>query len=159
VNFPDRVNVDQTRIVPTYLDTVLCDTCTGVLTPQYSFDYQLTVADSNGCRAADTRRVIVDRTRRIFIANIFNPGSGNGNEILTVQGGADVAMVKGFRIYDRWGEQVHGAQDFLPGDPAAGWRGTINGKIANPAVFIYVVEVLFKDGETEVFSGDVTVSR
>jgi CHU_C Type IX secretion signal domain len=159
VNFPERVVTDQTRLTPAYLDTVLCPTCSGVLAPQYSFDYQLTVADSNGCRASDIRRVIVDRTRRIFIANIFNPSGDGGNEILTVQGGSDVERVKSFRIYDRWGSQVHGAEDFLPGDPAAGWRGTINGKLANPAVFVYMVEVLFKDGETELYSGDVTLNR
>jgi hypothetical protein len=37
--------------------------------------------------------------------------------------------------------------------------GKINGKEADQAVFVYALEVIFKDGETELFTGDVTLIR
>ena len=158
VNFPDRVT--STVLTPAYLDTLLCATCAGSFIPPYSVQYKVTVVDSNGCRAEDTRSIIVDRTRRIYVPNFFTPtGAGDINNLLTVFGGNDVASIKAFQIYDRWGDAVHLARNFQPGDQTASWDGKINGKLANPAVFVYTVEVLFKDGETELFSGDVTISR
>lgn len=159
VNYPARV--ETTMLTPSSLDTLLCPTCNGTFTPIYSLQYKLTVVDSNGCRAEDTRFIIVDRTRHIFVPNYFSPGKNNGdiNSQLTVFGGNDVERIKSFNIYDRWGNAVHEARNFKPGDQDAGWDGTVKGKPANPAVFVYTLEVLFKDGESELYSGDITVSR
>ena len=49
--------------------------------------------------------------------------------------------------------------DFAPNDPQLGWRGTHRGKKVTPGVYIYVVEVTYVDGETEIFSGDITVIK
>lgn len=158
INYPDRVV--STVVSPAYLDSIICDTCAGTFVPPYSVQYKVMVIDSNGCRAEDIRSVIVDRSRRIYVPNYFSPtGSGDINNVLTVFGGNDVETIKSFQIYDRWGDAVHLARNFKPGDQAASWDGKINGKLATPAVFVFTVEVLFKDGETELFSGDVTVSR
>jgi gliding motility-associated-like protein len=154
VNYPDRVAT--TMLTPSSLDTIIANS----FVPTYSLQYRFAVVDSNGCRADDTRMIIVDRTRRIFVPNIFDPnGAGGVNNLLTVFGGNDVKQIKSFKIFDRWGESIHEARSFLPGDLNVAWDGKINGKEANPAVFIYTVEVLFKDGETELFSGDVTLIR
>lgn len=154
VNYPDRVAT--TMLTPSSLDTIIANS----FVPTYSLQYRFAVVDSNGCRADDTRMIIVDRTRRIFVPNIFDPnGAGGVNNLLTVFGGNDVKQIKSFKIFDRWGESIHEARSFLPGDLNVAWDGKINGKEANPAVFIYTIEVLFKDGETELFSGDVTLIR
>lgn len=159
VNYPDRVA--GTVVSPSSLDSLLfCATCTGTFEPTYSLQYRVAVVDSNGCRADDIRMIIVDRTRHIFVPNVFEPnGAGGTNNLLTVFGGNDVKQIKSFRIYDRWGESVHEAFNFLPGDLNVAWDGKINGKPANPAVFVYSLQVLFKDGETELFTGDVTIVR
>jgi hypothetical protein len=54
---------------------------------------------------------------------------------------------------------VHTYDNFKPGDLNAAWNGKINGKEADQAVFVYALEVIFKDGETELFTGDVTLIR
>jgi hypothetical protein len=158
VNYPGRV--ESTVLSPSTLDTVLCATCTGTFEPPYSLQYTVTVVDTNGCRAEDTRRIIVDRTRRVYVPNVFHANSsGELNSILPVFGGNDVRIIKSWNIYDRWGSLVHTYDNFKPGDLNAAWNGKINGKEADQAVFVYALEVIFKDGETELFTGDVTLIR
>jgi hypothetical protein len=40
-----------------------------------------------------------------------------------------------------------------------GWNGKFKSKDVSPAVFVYWIEVLFKDGESEIYKGDVSVVR
>lgn len=154
VNYPDRVAT--TRITPASIDTLVGK----VFQPKRSLRYALTVVDSNGCRASDDRTVIVDRTRFVYIPNAFAPESDKGNELLNVFAKREeVARVKSFRIFDRWGNMVHEYTDFEIGDQRAGWPGTHGNRKVVPGVFVAVVEILFIDGETEYFKRDVTVTR
>lgn len=134
------------------------DTLTPVSTPVNSVRYTLIVTDSSGCTARDDIEVIVERTKRVYIPNIFEPGS-DLNNLLTVYGGSEVIKVNYLRIFDRWGDMVFENENFTPGDTAAGWDGRAKGQDVSPAVFVYVVEVEYVDGTTETFSGDVTVVR
>lgn len=158
VNYPDRVK--QMLVTPPELIPFLNDSC--CFTPLHSFRYRVTVLDSNGCKATDDRLVVVGKERYVYVPNVFAPhdnGADSGNETFTVFGGEDVEMVRLLRVYNRWGKAVFANQDFAPNDPLAGWDGKISGKKADPAVFIYEAEVLFKDGETVRYRGDVTLVR
>ncbi len=157
VNFPNRVV--KLILDPTNLDSVFCDTCSGILSPINSFRYFVTVVDSNGCKATDSRIVIVDKTRYVYIPNVFNPESSGNNNLFMIFGGEDVVEIKSFRVYDRWGNAVHEYFNFPPNSIDAAWDGTIRGEKANPAVFVYYAEILFKDGETVLYKGDVTLLR
>jgi hypothetical protein len=126
--------------------------------PLQSWQISATVTDTNGCMARDEILVRVDRTRHVYIPNVFNPNSTQ-NAVLQVHGGQDVAGVEIFRIYDRWGEQVFEALDFQPDDPAQGWTGMQRGKAVAPGVYVYYAKVRFLDGQQEIFTGDVTVFR
>ena len=125
------------------------------LHPTYSFRYQAMVVDSNGCKASDERAIIVDKTRYVYIPNIFYPESTTDNNLFMITGGKDVARIKTFQVYDRWGQVVHEYFDFLPNDVNSAWDGKIKGKKANPAVFVYYAEIEFVDGETVLYKGDV----
>lgn len=157
VNYPDRVV--KTIFDPASMDSVFCLTCTGVLYPTNSFRYFMTVVDSNGCKATDSRTIIVDKTRWVYIPNIFDPNSSFDNNLFYIFGGEDVVDIKSFRIFDRWGNAVHEAFNFKPNTPSSGWDGTIRGDKANPGVYVYYAEILFKDGETILYKGDVTLVR
>lgn len=155
VNYPDRV---ETLILsPAELENSFCDTC--VLRPLNSFQYTVTVVDSNGCRASDKRVVIVRKDRLVYIPNIFNPDSDVNNNIFMIFGGQDVERIKAFQVFDRWGGKVHEYYNFLPNDVASGWDGRVRGDDANPAVFSYFAEILFIDGEVILYKGDVTLMR
>jgi hypothetical protein len=140
-----------------YLNTT--DSLVVISTPLNSIRYTVEVTDTAGCRDSDDILVIVKQDKRVFIPNILQPTSDNFNNMVTVFGGAEVTLVRSMQIYDRWGELVFENRNFLPNDPQSGWNGQAKGEYVNPGVFVYVVEVAYINGETEILSGDITVTR
>ncbi len=152
-------SVDTLIVNPAEVLTLYCDTCPDPY-PTYTFRYRVLAQTARGCKASDERVIIVDKTRYVYIPTAFYPDAGNDNDVFTVFGGEDVIKIKSFRVFDRWGEAVHEYFDFTPDQSrVAGWDGKIRGDKAAPAVFVYYAEVLFKDGETVLFKGDVTLIR
>jgi hypothetical protein len=156
VNYPDRV---ETFILdPSTLDSAFCPTCE--LQPLNSFRYFVTVLDSNGCKATDSRTIIVDKTRYVYIPNIFDPEATDNDAIFYISGDTrQVTNIKSFRVFDRWGNSVFERFNFQPNDPKNGWDGSVRGDKANPAVFVYYAEIEFIDNETILYKGDVTLVR
>ncbi len=155
VNYPERA--DSVMIMPAVLQPMTCDTCN--YAPLSSFRYHITVMDSAGCKGSDERLIIVNKERYVYIPNVFSPNASDGNDRFTIFGGEDVERVKLLRVLDRWGQAIYEHYDFTPNDLSTGWDGSIRGQAATPAVFLYQAEVLFKDGETVRYNGDVTVVR
>ncbi len=155
VNFPGRVS--SARLEPAeWQDSLGRD-----LYPINSFRYALTVVDSNGCRASDSRLVLVDKTRFVYIPNVFTPASANENGLFFISARypRHVVNIKSLLIFDRWGNAVFERFNFPPNDPALGWDGTTRGTQAPPGVYVYYAEVEFVDGETILYKGDVTIVR
>ena len=84
--------------------------------------------------------------------NIFSPNRDGQNDILYVRGQGILNFT--FMVYDRWGEKV-----FESTALESGWDGVFRGQEMMPAVFMYVVDVNFKNGSNQVISGDVTLVR
>lgn len=139
-------------------DTLHADTLIQSFLPVQSGQVSIHVVDTNGCSANTTVLILVDRIRRVYIPNAIRPESLE-NDRLVIFGGKDVEMVESFRIYDRWGEQVFEAREFLPNDLSVGWDGTYRGTPVNPGVYAYYAVLRFVDGKSEIFQGDVTVLR
>jgi hypothetical protein len=140
------------------LATTFCETFTYL--PFDSYRHTITVVDNNGCIARDEVLVVVEKLRQIYVPNIFNPDS-DLNFNLGVFVGIDVAKVKKFAIYDRWGNQVFYLDEYVPvnGDGAQAWDGSVRGDKGQLGVYVWYVEVEFIDGETKLFKGDVTLMR
>jgi gliding motility-associated-like protein len=154
VNYPERIEV--TRINP---QNLLDSLAQGSFRPLTSFRYTVTVIDSNGCEATDTRLVIVEKPRNVYIPNIFNPQSNDGNNLFMIFGDDKVQNIRVFQVFDRWGGAIHEYRNFKPNDTASGWDGSIRGQQGNPAVFTYYAEIEFIDGEVILYKGDVTLIR
>lgn len=88
----------------------------------------------------------------IFIPNAFTPNSDQENDILYIRG-KFVEKIS-LKIYDRWGELV-----FETDKQAVGWDGTFNGRLVEPAVYVYHLEVTCVDGQEYFKKGNVTVIR
>ncbi|MCB0533794.1 MAG: gliding motility-associated C-terminal domain-containing protein [Saprospiraceae bacterium] len=127
--------------------------------PFHTTVYTLWVQDSAGCQAEDAIRIVVQKESRVYVPNAFNPEAGSPNNILTVYTGPEVASVKIFRVYDRWGGLVFEGLNMTPNEPARGWNGQWNGKYVLPGVYLWVAELEYQDGTTEVKAGDVSVLR
>ncbi|MCY7327034.1 MAG: gliding motility-associated C-terminal domain-containing protein, partial [Saprospiraceae bacterium] len=65
--------------------------------------------------------------------------------------------VRYLRVYDRWGGCLYEGLNLPTNDSQFGWSGTYRGKNVSPGVYVYTTQVLYIDGTTEIFSGDVTV--
>lgn len=113
----------------------------------------------NGCQASAEINLRLQKTREIFIPNIFTPHNEDGfNDVFMIFGNNDkIKQINTFRIFDRWGELVYEANNFLANDPSNGWDGFFRNERLNPGVFIYSAEIEFIDGFTKTYNGDVTL--
>jgi gliding motility-associated-like protein len=120
-----------------------------------------TVTDTDGCTGTGEVFIEVNKKRRVFIPNAFNPDSDNfENEKFTVFTGQGVVQVKSMQVFNRWGEVVFVAKNFVPDVNAEiGWDGTFDGKKLAPGVYVYAIEVEFIDGTSLTYRGDVSLLR
>jgi gliding motility-associated-like protein len=116
----------------------------------YDHRYQFSTFD---CYTQAELFVFVDRHHRSYVPNAFTPGNRDGfNDIFQLYGEA----VKNIRltIFDRWGEKMYEGKGY-----GAGWDGTYKGTLMNPGVYVYYADVEYLDGQTEQYSGSVTLLR
>lgn len=88
----------------------------------------------------------------IFVPNSFTPNGDGENDEVWVRGG-DITDLE-FSIFNRWGELV-----FETRDQSIGWDGSYNGKIAEPAVYVYHLRVRCGDGQNYFTKGNITLIR
>jgi gliding motility-associated-like protein len=88
----------------------------------------------------------------VFIPNAFSPdGDGLNDEILVR--GVNVKDMT-LSIYNRWGDLV-----FETSNQNNGWDGTHNGKEADPAVYVYYLNITCVDGQRYEGEGNITLLR
>jgi len=129
------------------------------INPGINTNYTLFVQDENGCFTTDDFTLIVNRERLVYIPNAFSPNGDGSNDVFTIYSNKGVAEVQLFQVFDRWGNLVFQDGGFQPNDLTRGWNGIFNGQAMNPAVYVFYATILFKDGEVEVYQGDVTLMR
>jgi len=115
----------------------------------------------NGCFDTDNLEVFVKKERPVYVPNSISPSSvtANNNRITVFANARQVKIINDFMIFNRWGEKMYEVHNIQPNDPTFGWDGTYHGKVLNPAVFVYYVEVEFLDGTTEIYKGDITLIK
>lgn len=129
-----------------------CNDCLEpISSPEETITYTITV-EENGCFNSAEVTVLVLYDPVVFVPNIFSPNGDNENDILYVRGKGISTMR--FIVYDRWGEKV-----FESTSTEEGWDGFFRGKKMNPAVFVYYLDVDFKDGTSVSQKGDITLIR
>ncbi|TNE52404.1 MAG: T9SS type B sorting domain-containing protein [Bacteroidetes bacterium] len=125
---------------------------------QYGHWFDLVVMDALGCTANARVEVIVEKVRKVFVPTAFSPNGDGANDLLLVHGQSS-ARVRTFQVFDRWGELVFEGGDFPVNDPDAGWDGTFRGSPVNPGVYVWVLEVEFTDGASNIYRGNTTLIR
>jgi len=155
-----QVNFDiaQLQWTPT-LNLSTPDASDSYANPIESTAYRLTAEDANGCSVSDVVMIFVNKTRSVYVPNVFSPNGDGLNDLFTVFAGSDVLEIKGFIIFDRWGNMLYQKGPFPPNDLQYGWDGTFEGREMNAGVYVYYAEVVFADGFTEVFKGDLILMR
>ena len=121
--------------------------------------YALTVSSIDGCTATDSLSIEVIKVRDVYAPNVFSPNQDGLNDRFLVYGGPEVSSIQSLRIYTRWGEQLFEQRNFPPNDPDFGWTGMRDNRVLGNAVYIWMAEISFIDGETLIYSGDVAIIR
>ncbi|MBK7936545.1 MAG: gliding motility-associated C-terminal domain-containing protein [Lewinellaceae bacterium] len=123
--------------------------------------YSIEIQDINGCLLNDSLWVFVKSTDKGWYApTAFTPGNGGPNGWFTLFTDTNrFTEIRSIDIYNRWGEQVFSRKNLAPNVPEIGWGGEMNGKLLDPAVFVWQAELLLSDGTTTRISGDVTLLR
>ena len=121
--------------------------------------YHVLVTTAAGCIATDSFLVIVEKDRDLFIPNAFSPNNDGSNDIHDVYSGNNVAMIKRYLIFDRWGDLVYKKQNIPQRWKNFGWNGTFRGQKMQTGVYIYMIEVEFIDGVVLRYSGDLSLFR
>jgi gliding motility-associated-like protein len=122
--------------------------------------YKLTVIDANGCSGFDEVVVELERNRNVFVPNVFTPNGDDQNDFFQPFTGLGVVKVNYMRVFDRWGALMFQLQNLPAGQDAnVGWDGTFNGKKVDSGVYVYIMEVVFEDGQILLYRGDVNLLR
>jgi gliding motility-associated-like protein len=129
-----------------------------VVSPLFDTTYYLKLTDAGECPVYDSVRVLVHKNRNVFVPNVFSPNADGINDTFMPNSPQAKALL-GFKIFSRWGELVFEGYDLPPNDGIFGWNGDIEGKPANPGVYVWQLELEFLDGFTTRLSGDVCLLR
>lgn len=127
--------------------------------PLETMAYNLTVMTNDGCTVSERIVLTVMKERPIFIPNVFSPNGDGVNDIFKIYTGGGAEMIRQFKVFDRWGALVYEIENLPAGREDFGWNGKLKGRDAVQGVYVYFLEILYKDGSSEVIRGDVSLLR
>ena len=158
-------------LTPTYSSDVIswlwspasglnCTNCIApVATPGGTTTYTLKVQNKGACSAEDQVTIVVTcDNENIFIPNTFSPNGDGINDVFFPRG-TGINMIRGMKIFNRWGQVVFERSNFYANDPASGWDGLVGGKQVSSDVYIFVIDVICNNGEVITKTGNVTLLK
>jgi hypothetical protein len=121
--------------------------------------HQLHLIDQYGCR--DSISVKVESPRcPVYVPNVIAVNGKGNNQYFKLGTSTDYLLgIKCYQIYDRWGELVYKSSGFSIHEEGHWWDGKFKGRMAEPGVYAYLIEVEHENGDCETLSGDVTLLR
>ena len=145
-----RLNVEMQ---PHLTDTVYVQTLPGTT---YSMgdahfrnegEHHINLVTSTGC---DSTIVLYLENIKVFIPNAFSPNGDNRNDYFEVSSSGDEFVMKEMSIFDRWGNLLYLGNK---------WDGTVDNKLADPGVYVYVIRLIDIAGQELVFSNSIILIR
>ncbi|PST85070.1 hypothetical protein C7T94_02855 [Pedobacter yulinensis] len=88
----------------------------------------------------------------VFVPNAFTPNGDGRNDVFLAFGNTITSIE--MRVYNQWGQLIFRSQNIQQG-----WDGTFNGKMQPTGVYVYSVDLKFKDGTSTLKKGTVTLLR
>jgi len=94
----------------------------------------------------------------IYVPNVFTPNKDGSNDFFQIVKQDDqLVLIRSFKVYDRWGNQVFLLENTVVDDNTQWWDGTYNGEKVESGIFIYQIEIEFSDGFVKQIKGTVNV--
>ena len=138
-------------------NTSPCDQCLNFsFVPTETRAYTATAKNLNDCVASDDIFISVELgDLDIYIPNTFSPTTNDIDSKFSIASKPLLLdAISEAYIYDRWGNLIHQISDEKNTEI---WDGRINGKLAMPGVYTYMLELLLVDGNNYIFAGSVTL--
>lgn len=129
------------------------------VSPTKSGTYEILILDKKGCKRSAKVFIEVIFDPKVYVPNSFSPNDDGINDRFQLFPNKYIKAVHRLDIYDRWGEWIYnqGLMDF--NDPLFGWDGTFRNQDMGSAVFVWVAEVEYFNGERHILKGDVMLVR
>lgn len=137
----------------TYLNNPNINNPVGFYPDPDTVTYVVRIESDFGCFGFDTVAVKVVGQASIFVPTGFSPNGDGRNETLRPIG-IGYRDINGFRVYNRWGEQVFYTTKF-----DEGWDGTWKGQKAEIGVYYWFLEITDRKGNRSLVKGNSTLVR
>ena len=124
-----------------------------------STEYNVSVTDIYGCEELIEIRVIVEDNIRYYIPNVISPLDYDNNRFTIFSRGDDIVQINSLKIYDRWGNEMFSKTNMAPSQPDLGWDGYKGSEMVEEGVYVYLAEILLRNGKKEILSGDITLLK
>ncbi len=124
---------------------------------RYVFDesgkYKVSLKVHNRAECECTHEFDIDaKESMLAVPNIFTPnGDGVNDEFRVVYRSIATFSIL---VFDRWQHQIYSSSD-----PAQGWDGRINGRMATEGAYYYIVEAIGTDGVKYKLKGAVNLLK
>ncbi len=122
-------------------------------------EYTITLVDINGCEDELELRVMIEKNIKYYIPNVINQSDSRNAFFTIFSKENDIQNINSLSIYDRWGNLMFIKENMPANNPQEGWDGTYHDKYVEQGVYVFVAELLLRNKEVKVISGDVTVLR
>ena len=158
-----KTNIKKEDIESISWDNSILLSCNDCFDPktklQDNTTFNVIVTDRNGCTGVASLTINVKRQNIIDFPNIISSnGKGNGY-FYPIGDDANIEIIEDLRVFDRWGNLVFQNNNFKANQPEEGWNGEYLSSPVVQGVYVYIVNVVFKDGSKEVIYGDITVIK
>ena len=145
-----------------YWNDSLFYSCSDCLPPSLiptSFEQlKVEVFDQNGCYARYEQQLTILENKNFFVPNAFSPNGDGVNDCFEPFGYPGI-RITAFEVFDRWGNRIHIAPPFSPGDGTGCWDGRYRGKNLAPGVYLWRLRAIFPDGYTTIRQGSLLLVR
>lgn len=106
------------------------------------------VTSDSGCVAKDTVKILVEcKDAYLLMPTAFSPDNNGLNDSyypLT----RGVSIIKNFTIYNRFGQLMFQAINFLPNDKRFGWDGRFKSEPQSNGAYVFMMEAICDAGQT-----------
>lgn len=121
--------------------------------------YTVTVTSDSGCTAKSDVNIFVEcKGANILMPKAFSPNNDRLNDrFYPIARG--LRSIQRFSVFNRMGEPVFEARNFLPNNPNNGWDGLLRGSPQARGAYVYFIEAVCETGQIINVKGSVLLVR
>ena len=136
-----------------------CSDCPNpIAKPLETTTYSVLVTNESGCYRKDEVTININLDRPVYFPTAFSPNGDGTNDYFEIPHGITTTKVVRLKMFNRWGQLLYDSH-YAENGGAVRWDGNFEGKTVNEGLYIYSADILFDDGKTLPYVGDVLLVR